>query len=132
MVHLVFLFLSLVATAGSLCAEEKPAVPWGRELYAANCASCHGADATGSGPAAKSLKSRPADLTQLSRKHGGTFPRADVVSYIDGQRPIAAHKSEMPRWGMIFRKRPDGSFSAGGSVPEIYAITDYLGSIQKK
>jgi len=35
----------------------------GENLFAAQCASCHGADAHGDGPAAASLKTKPADLT---------------------------------------------------------------------
>jgi len=133
MIAFAFLLLTLLFGApDTVRAEEKSVIEWGKDLFSANCASCHGADASGSGPAAKSLKSRPADLTNLSRTHGGEFPRWEVVGFIDGQRPLAAHESEMPRWGVIFRRRPDGSFSAAGSVPEIYAIANYLASIQKK
>jgi mono/diheme cytochrome c family protein len=133
MTHVILLLVALVLGTAELGrAEEKTVIQWGKELFAANCASCHGADATGSGPAAKSLKSRPTDLTKLSKTHAGEFPRWEVVSFIDGQRPLEAHQSEMPRWGAIFRRRPNGSISAAGSVPEIYAIADYLASIQKK
>jgi mono/diheme cytochrome c family protein len=36
----------------------------GREVYAANCASCHGIDGRGGGPDAGQLTTRPIDLTQ--------------------------------------------------------------------
>lgn len=35
----------------------------GRRLFAANCASCHGADGRGDGPLAKTLNPPPTDLT---------------------------------------------------------------------
>jgi hypothetical protein len=127
--------LSLLALPGisaSVGAEDKPLLKWGKDLFVTHCASCHGKDATGSGPAAKALNPRPADLTQLSQRYGGEFPRLEVVQFIEGQRPVKAHQSAMPRWGAILRKRSDGSVSAGGSIPEIYAITDYLASIQKQ
>ena len=35
----------------------------GETLYGPNCAACHGADGQGNGPAAASLRVKPADLT---------------------------------------------------------------------
>lgn len=51
-------------------AADAPALPFdgdvsrGRTLYAANCASCHGARGTGDGPAAAALVPRPANLAE--------------------------------------------------------------------
>ena len=131
-ISMLLLILLLLGIAGSVGAEDKPLLEWGKDLFVRHCASCHGKDATGSGPAAKALHPPPADLTQLSRRHSGEFPRLEVIQFVEGQRPVEAHRSAMPRWGAILRKRSDGSISAGGSVPEIYAITDYLASIQKQ
>jgi mono/diheme cytochrome c family protein len=77
----------------------------GIDSYARYCAPCHGAEGQGNGPVAAALKTRPSDLTGLSRRHGGAFPRAQVAAYIAGAgRPVAAHGStEMPVWGPIFR-----------------------------
>ena len=55
---------------------QHTAVTSGTEMYSTYCAVCHGADGKGNGPAASSLKTHPADLTQLSKKNGeivGTF-----------------------------------------------------------
>jgi mono/diheme cytochrome c family protein len=46
----------------------------GSEMFKEYCASCHGADARGRGPAAPALKASPADLTVLSRNNHGKFP----------------------------------------------------------
>jgi mono/diheme cytochrome c family protein len=46
----------------------------GPTMFRAYCAVCHGLDGRGGGPATDALKKRPADLTQLSRKHDGRFP----------------------------------------------------------
>jgi len=77
----------------------------GQDLFKSYCATCHGGDARGGGPAASSLKTRPADLTTLARRNGGTFPRTDVISYIDGTgRVLPSHgPGDMPVWGPIFR-----------------------------
>ena len=56
----------------------------GKEMYSAYCASCHGTNATGNGPAASSLKVAPANLTLLAKKNGGKFPDAKVQQAIKG------------------------------------------------
>lgn len=45
-------------------AYAAPSVARGAEIYAANCASCHGAEGRGDGPAAAGLPVRPANLTE--------------------------------------------------------------------
>ena len=77
----------------------------GVDLYRAYCASCHGLDAKGNGPAAAALKTRPADLTVLAKKNGGVFPAPRVRKVIMGDDVIASHGSrEMPIWGPIFHQ----------------------------
>jgi mono/diheme cytochrome c family protein len=51
----------------------------GKEMYNAYCASCHGADGKGDGPAAPALKAPPTNLTTLAAKNGGAFPAAHVA-----------------------------------------------------
>lgn len=58
--------------AASLAALDPVAVSKGQALFAQNCATCHGAGAKGDGPAAASLKRRPADLTS-----GHAIPHSD-------------------------------------------------------
>src|SRR5579872_4983484 len=74
----------------------------GPELYRAYCATCHGADGKGNGPAAEALKTKPADLTALTRNSHGQFPVARVRDTITGDSVVAAHGSrEMPIWGPV-------------------------------
>lgn len=77
----------------------------GEDSFGFYCASCHGATGKGDGPVAKALKTAPPDLTVLARRNGGTFPTADVISFIDGTgRPMPSHgPGDMPVWGPIFR-----------------------------
>jgi len=71
------------------------------DLY---CASCHGRQGRGDGPTAASLRTRPADLSVLSRNNRGTFPRERVLSFVEGSGRSAAHgSSEMPVWGPTLR-----------------------------
>jgi mono/diheme cytochrome c family protein len=77
----------------------------GPDLFRAYCASCHGSDAKGHGPAADALKVKVPDLTALSRNHKGQFPEALVRKTILGDEPLAAHGSRaMPVWGPIFHQ----------------------------
>ena len=77
----------------------------GVDLFRAYCASCHGLDAKGGGPAAASLKVKPADLTVLAKNNHGTFPDARVRKVIMGDDVVASHGSrEMPIWGPIFHQ----------------------------
>jgi mono/diheme cytochrome c family protein len=76
----------------------------GPALFKAYCAVCHGADAKGGGPMAKSLKASPADLTHITSRNGGSFPLARLRRVISGEEVVAGgHGSrEMPVWGPIF------------------------------
>lgn len=77
----------------------------GSDLFRAYCASCHGLDAKGDGPAAASLKVKPADLTTLAKRNGGIFPDARVRKIIMGDDVLASHGSrEMPIWGPVFHQ----------------------------
>jgi mono/diheme cytochrome c family protein len=77
----------------------------GPDLFRAYCASCHGLDTKGAGPAASALKAKLPDLTLLSRKNQGRFPAARARAVITGEQVVAAHGSrEMPIWGPIFHQ----------------------------
>lgn len=99
----------------------------GPGMFNAYCASCHGLDGKGSGPAAKALSKAPADLTTIKARNGGTFPAIKIKRYIEGADEIAAHGSrDMPVWSTLFRSmQPD-------TVPlRIQALTDFLATIQQ-
>src|SRR5271165_201539 len=102
----------------------------GKEMYMAYCASCHGADGKGNGPAAAALKTQPTDLTQISAKNGGTFPDVHIAQIIKGDSSTAAHGSkEMPVWGPMFLEM--GHDTAQVQL-RIRNLTKYLASIQQK
>lgn len=102
----------------------------GSDLYRHYCATCHGKDATGNGPAAAALKIPPPDLTVLARQHGNTFPAVDVEAIIRGGTAVAAHGSlEMPIWGPIFHALDP---SDARVKVRIAALVSHLASIQQK
>lgn len=85
--------LGLAAAGLTACAPEPQT---GAGLYAAYCASCHGADARG-GP---DIEPPAPDLTTLATRHGGTFPSVYVMSTIDGYARDATH-GPMPIFGEL-------------------------------
>ena len=128
---LATLSLVLLGTEGMTQPRETRKAPaaWGKELFETYCATCHGGDGRGRGPAAASLKKSPPDLTLIRRRHGGEFPTRWVIDFIDGETNVPSHGSrQMPVWGRLFRWK-DGS---GGARAEIGALAAYLESIQKE
>lgn len=107
----------------------EPSAP--AQMYKAYCASCHGLEGKGDGPAASALKAPATDLTQLSKKNGGQFPSARVSSVLSGTADLAAHGSEeMPVWGPVFRKM--GNDNAAHARLRVSNLTKYLESMQTK
>ena len=100
----------------------------GAEMYKTWCASCHGTQGKGDGPAAAALKNPPADLTQLAKKNGGKFPVEKVRNYIDGTKEVAAHGSrEMPVWGSFLRRLGEDSVTY-----RVVTLANYVASLQAK
>ena len=60
----------------------------GANNFAQYCVACHGKDAKGTGTLAATLKPKPADLTGLTARNGGTFPRDMVFQVIDGSKKL--------------------------------------------
>jgi mono/diheme cytochrome c family protein len=103
----------------------------GRAAYFKYCSSCHGDDGRGNGPAARGLRPRPADLTQLAKRHGGTFPYDEVREIIDGRNRVDAHgSSKMPVWGQVFAQEETYMPPEAHAQSQIDLITTYLASIQ--
>jgi mono/diheme cytochrome c family protein len=103
----------------------------GSRLFQTHCASCHGLTARGGGPVASQLRPAPPDLTQFTRRNGGTFPRERVYRIIDG-RDVSVHGSgDMPVWGDVFKTLPGGS-SPNAVKARIDAIVKYLEGIQER
>jgi mono/diheme cytochrome c family protein len=138
--HIV-LFGFLILLVSAVGAQDKPSTnkgparrtvaTSGKQTYMHYCASCHGVDARGNGPAAFVLKTTPPDLTTLANRHGGKFPHqyvSDVLRF--GTRILSHGSSDMPIWGPIF-----GSLDNYDEVAvrkRIKDLSDYLASLQQK
>ena len=136
---LIILFAATVIGAASLATlhgDQQAAAAdhhqaSGADLFKTHCATCHGAEGRGNGPLARALRQPPSDLTQLSKRNGGTFPGVRVGRLIDG-RDVESHGDrDMPVWGDAFRSTAEGR-SPDMAAARIAALVDYLASIQHR
>jgi len=98
-----------VGAAEGASAKNSLSITLGKEDFQTYCASCHGETGVGDGPVAEFLALQPADLTKLSRKNGGPFPRERVVAVIDGRETVKIHgPRDMPIWGDWFNVEAEG------------------------
>jgi|ERR1019366_9523429 mono/diheme cytochrome c family protein len=123
----------LIAAAGLIAipAEKLPTSELsGAEMYRIHCATCHGTDGKGAGPAAPALKKAAPDLTLISWRNKGQFPDFRITHIIDGYEIQAYHGSrEMPIWGDYFRDMQRDEMTL--KLREHY-LTEYLRSMQQK
>ena len=131
---LVGVLVSISCISG---AQEKPkaAAPAdatsGKQTYMNYCASCHGNDGRGHGPAAASLKTTLPDLRTLAMRHDGKFPEGYVASVVRSGNPSSGHGgAEMPVWGPVFTMQANGDEAAVSR--RVKGLCDYLASIQDK
>ncbi len=124
--------LIAVAVATPAAAQNSKAVQGGA-LFLTYCASCHGEKANGQGQVAAAMKNKPADLTQIAKKNGGTFPGDRVYRSIDGRNPAAGHGGQsMPVWGDALKRAEGGGTSPDAVKSKIEALVAYLESVQAK
>jgi len=100
----------------------------GATLFHSYCASCHGVDGKGHGPAAPALKVKVPDLTEITLRAGGEFPRVRIRDIIEGKESPVPHGSrEMPVWGPLFHQI--GADQDLGNV-RVDNLASYIQSIQ--
>jgi mono/diheme cytochrome c family protein len=139
-------FSMLVAGAAALliqtgldAQQPRPAVPsartavtdvplGGKATYDVYCAGCHGSQGRGDGPAVTTLTTTVGDLTTLSARNGGTYPRARVrAAVLNMDRPITAHRTgDMPVWGTIFQILDRSNREAQVRVDNVVAYLETL------
>jgi mono/diheme cytochrome c family protein len=125
--------MPLALLGACVAAQPDTSVEAGRAAYQDNCAACHGADGRGGGALGAQLDAEPPDLTTLSARNGGSFPRDAVMSVIDGYARSHAFSAAMPEFGALdlgpaVIVEDDG---IGTPVPAtLLALANYLETIQ--
>ena len=73
-----------------------------------SCVICHGFNGKGNGIMADSLKTKPSDLTSLTKNNNGHFPFTKIYQVIEGSPRVGVHGSrDMPIWGNKYRKEAE-------------------------
>jgi mono/diheme cytochrome c family protein len=126
----LFPVLLFALTLGANASGDLP----GKKDYLTDCAPCHGVDGKGGVPQMRAVPGYMAvDLTQLSRKNNGQFPRQKVYEIIDGRRRFPAHFiGDMPSWGLKYQQGEITPESEERVKRRISALVDYIESIQEK
>jgi mono/diheme cytochrome c family protein len=101
----------------------------GAILFRTYCASCHGADARGSGPLSDLLRNAPPDLTRFAARNGGVFPADRVTRIVDGSDVASHGNREMPVWGDAFTRTSRG-LTEQAARARVDALVRYLEGIQ--
>jgi mono/diheme cytochrome c family protein len=117
--------------------EGPPVAPASPEsTFRVYCANCHGEAGRGDGVLAFGLSKPALDLTRISARNGGSFPRERIVRIIDGREETSAHgEREMPVWGDWFELEATSQVGAdkdpAAIKKRIDGLVDFLESIQE-
>jgi mono/diheme cytochrome c family protein len=128
--------VTFLATPASAAGPEQSPQPrnaaLGSDLYRTYCATCHGQTARGDGPLAASMRRTPPNLTEISKRHKGTYPRELVFKIIDGRERVPGHGGpDMPVWGDAFMRTSDTTDRDSVRF-RIQALVDFLETLQAR
>jgi mono/diheme cytochrome c family protein len=128
------LVIALLGLTGCLPQTKPAEQATGPADFAAYCSACHGAAGKGDGELAAELAKKPADLTMLAAKNGGTFPTTRVMAQIWG---YAGKKGQgvMPDFGPLLDGELvlyDGGDGIETPTPiRLVQIAEYVKTLQK-
>jgi mono/diheme cytochrome c family protein len=123
------LMLLIAAVEPGLAAPDD--TPSGAEIYADNCAACHGPQGEGDGPVAAVMQVRVPNLRTLSMRNGGVFPVEAVTAYVDGRDIPSSHGSRrMPVWGNVFQWGRDRRSAEREAERRIDAVVEFVERLQ--
>ena len=135
---------ALLITSGLAAAEvvikQRP-LTWddvegknGEQMYATLCASCHGVEGRGDGPAAQVLPQPVPDLTHMPRDHEGLINHGRIEKIIAGKdRKVRHDVVDMPKWERQFKYVRTGWNDRERYVfarKKIHALANHVESLQ--
>ena len=125
--RLICLVALWVAQSANASAHDAADLQGGAALYRRHCASCHGIEGGGDGPAAPALSPPPTNLTRLQSSV------SELMRDIDGTREVRAHgSSAMPVWGEVFSQSLLGKpYQRRTALLHVQALADYVSRLRK-
>lgn len=121
----------LALTVAAACAiDGMPGPREGEAVFTQNCAGCHSYRGEGTGELVGGEQAP--DLTGISARNDGTFPRAEMLSTIDGYGR-GDHPGVMPEFGKLLEGELVPVEIDGTLTPTprpLAALLSYLESIQ--
>ena len=134
------LFASLVLTvAGSAATFADERMEAAKRDFDTHCAPCHGTSGKGDGAVPAGLTRKPADLTAITARYGGTFPEDRIFETIAGlDMPDGHGTRDMPIWGDVFitesvgksTKLEDAMKASDDTSRRIVALMRYVETLQ--
>lgn len=121
----------------SACAQTsmdtRKALKHGQGIFLKECSQCHGTTGEGGGDASLGLGMTPPNLTQLSSRNDGEFPREFVRRFILGQVQQENPDNAMPEFAKVGLAHvyPDGGADGEVLETDFADLIDYIESIQK-
>jgi mono/diheme cytochrome c family protein len=113
--------------------DAKHAAKRGQVIFAKECSQCHGTSGEGAGAQSLGLGVPPPDLTGLSARNDGAFPREFVRRFVMGLLEKDDPDAAMPEFAQVGLRHVYPNGGADGEVLEadFSDLLDYLESIQK-
>jgi mono/diheme cytochrome c family protein len=103
-------------------------IDYGGRAFMRYCALCHGLDGRGGGPLAESLQKTPPDLTLLSERNGGYFPKERVMNTIEKGGDNTHGMMKMLSWGKVFNEE----MGTERQAEMIQSLASYVEALQAK
>lgn len=128
--NVAFFGAALLGACASLMPLPSESVQRGRVIFDKECAQCHGTAGSGAGPASLGLGVTPPDLTGLTARNDGVFPRTFVEWFVLGKVEKEDPDAAMPEFGEVGFEH---TTVAGTDIPasDMIALLDYLETVQK-
>lgn len=105
----------------------------GQVIFSNECTACHGRGGAGVSPATLGLGLAPPNLTGLTARNDGAFPRAFVQRFVRGTLEKEDPDAAMPEYRKAVVQHTATNGGAAGQISDddMIALLDYLETIQK-
>ncbi|WP_298857438.1 cytochrome c [uncultured Sulfitobacter sp.] len=125
--------MAILGACATALTPDKSSVTRGKTIFAKECSACHGANGDGAGSASLGLGMTPPDLTGLTARNDGAFPRAFVQRFVLGQIEKEDPDAAMPEFGTVGLQHAakDGAPAGEVTAEDMIALLDYIETIQK-